>query len=314
MAERKDRSRCRESDRNTESRKKRNSRHSSNCRCTVERQGRTHLSDGSSRSRSRGSVSLSGSLDSDDGRGSSDNGGGGNGGSLDSSNRSSGTLVGRAVAGDVASLGTLVADLTGGAEGTTVRSGAVTRDVAELAAGVALHGLSLAITGEVVGTTALVAGCGAGVAAESTAESTLETTASTTGTAASGGTGRGSTGSGSSGVGAVASKVARLAAVVAAAVGTTVQAQGGAVSLDVAETLAVVALLGLGGTGQRAGARLVAGLLAVVAETLSGRADLSIVANSATLVACATRQHHSGGIPHSNSSQILVKVLSQQLQ
>lgn len=38
--------------------------------------------------------------------------------------------------------------------------------------------------------------------------------------------------------------MARLAAVVAAAVGTTVQAQGGAVSLDVAETLAVVALLG----------------------------------------------------------------------
>jgi hypothetical protein len=88
--------------------------------------------------------------------------------------------------------------------------------------------------------------------------------------------------------------VAGLVAVVAAAVGTAVQAQGGAVSLDVAEALAVVALLGLGGTGQRAGARLVAGLLAVVAETLGGRADLSIVANSATLVACATRQHHSG--------------------
>lgn len=40
------------------------------------------------------------------------------------------------------------------------------------------------------------------------------------------------------------SKVAGLAAVVAAAVGTTVQAQGGAISLDVTETLAVVALLG----------------------------------------------------------------------
>lgn len=208
MAEGKDRSGCRESDRNTESRKKRNSRHFSNCRCIVERQGRTHLSGGSSRSRSRDSVSLSGSLNRDDSRGSSDNGGGGggggNGGSLNGSNRSNGTLVGRAVAGDVASLGTLVADLTGGAEGTTVRSSAVTRDVAELAAGVALHGLSLAVTGEVVGTTALVAGCGTGVTAESTTESTLETTASTTGTAASGGTGRGSTGSGSSGVGAVA--------------------------------------------------------------------------------------------------------------
>ena len=104
----------------------------------------------------------------------------------------------------MAGLGALVADLTGGAEGTTVGRGAVTRDVAELAAGVALHGLSLAVTCEVVGTTALVAGCGAGVAAESTAESTLETATSTTGTATSGGTGRGSTSSGSSGVGAVA--------------------------------------------------------------------------------------------------------------
>lgn len=103
----------------------------------------------------------------------------------------------------MASLGTLVADLTGGAEGAAVRCGAVPRDVTELAAGVALHGLSLAVTREVVRTTALVAGCGAGVAAESTAESTLETAAST-GTAASGGTGRGSTSSGSSGVAAVA--------------------------------------------------------------------------------------------------------------
>lgn len=162
----------------------------------------------------------------------------------------------------MASLGALVADLTGRAEGTTVGSGAVTRDVAELAAGVALHSLSLAVASEVVGTTALVAGGGAGVAAESTAESTLETATSTTGAAPSSGSGRGSTSSGSSGVGAVAlesrdlaiglkvqvvgthGKVAGLAAVVAAAVGTTVQTQGGAVGLDVAETLAVVALLG----------------------------------------------------------------------
>jgi hypothetical protein len=38
--------------------------------------------------------------------------------------------------------------------------------------------------------------------------------------------------------------VAGLAAVVAAAVGTAVQAEGWAVGLDVAETLAVIALLG----------------------------------------------------------------------
>lgn len=39
-------------------------------------------------------------------------------------------------------------------------------------------------------------------------------------------------------------KVAGLVAVVAATIGTTVQAKGGAVSLDVTNALAVVALLG----------------------------------------------------------------------
>lgn len=165
------------------------------------------------------------------------------------------------------SLGALVADLTGGAERATVGSGTVTRDVAELAAGVALHSLSLAVTGEVVGATALVASSGALVAAEATTEITLETAARATGATASrtsrgttSGTGVG-TGTGSSGAGAVAlgggqslskfdmqswrayGKVAGLAAVVAAAVGA-IQTEGGAVSLDVTEALAVVALLG----------------------------------------------------------------------
>jgi hypothetical protein len=208
----------------------------------------------------------------------------------------------------VTSLGALVADLTGRAERATVGSGTITRDVAELAAGVALHSLSLAVTGEVVGATALVAGSGALVAAEATTEITLETAARATGATASrtsrgttSGTGVG-TGTGNSGAGAVAGKVAGLAAVVAAAVGA-VQTEGGTVSLDVTEALAVVALLGLGGTGKRAGARLVAGLLAVVAETLSWSADLGIVANSATLVARATRQHHCGRFLLKDSSE-----------
>jgi hypothetical protein len=158
----------------------------------------------------------------------------------------------------VASLGTLVADLSGGAEGTAVGSGAVTGDVTELSAGVALHSLGLAVTGEVVGATTLVAGCGAGVTLETTAETTLE---AATAAAGRGGTGGSSgSGTGGSGVGAVTlgllgwlvgrkrtwtyGKVTGLAAVVAAAVGTAVQAEGGAVSLDVTETLAVVALLG----------------------------------------------------------------------
>lgn len=204
----------------------------------------------------------------------------------------------------MARLGALVADLASGAQGTTVGCGAVTRDVTELAAGIALHGLGLAVTRKVVGATALVASGGAGVSLETTTEAALE---ATTASATSGGTCGGSSASSGSGrVGAVAGKVAGLAAVVAAAVGATVQAQGGAVGLNVTEALAVVALLGLGGAGKRAAARLMAGLLAVIAETLGGRADLSVVANGTTLVACTTRQHHLGGV-HSNSLRILVK-------
>ena len=57
----------------------------------------------------------------------------------------------------------------------------------------------------------------------------------------------------------VAILAARVAAVVA---GTTAQAQSRAVSLNMAEALAVVALLGLGGARKRAAIRLVAGLFA----------------------------------------------------
>ena len=82
------------------------------------------------------------------------------------------------------------------------------------------------------------------------------------------------------------SEVAGLAAVVASTAGAgAAQAERRAVGLDVAETLAVVALLGLGAAREGAAVGLVAGLLAVVAETLSGGADLGVVANVATLVA-----------------------------
>ena len=80
----------------------------------------------------------------------------------------------------------------------------------ELAAGVAFHGLSLAIAGKVVGSTALVAGGRAGVALEATAEATLETA---TASAASGGTSGGSSASaGGGGVGAVALREISLSA------------------------------------------------------------------------------------------------------
>lgn len=60
------------------------------------------------------------------------------------------------------------------------------------------------------------------------------------------------------------SQVARLAAVVAAAAAGAASAQTEcwAVGLHMAKALAVVALLGLGGAGERAAVGLVAGLLA----------------------------------------------------
>lgn len=83
--------------------------------------------------------------------------------------------------------------------------------------------------------------------------------------------------------------MAGLTAVVAAtAGGVASQTQGRAVGLDMAESLAVVALLGLGGARKRAAVGLVARLLAVVAETLRGGANLGIVADVATLVASTT--------------------------
>jgi hypothetical protein len=218
-------------------------------------------------------------------------GNGSNRGSRDAANvdlrrdlsNSGGALLG-AIARDVSSLAALVACLAGSVEGTAVGSGAVSGDVTELAAGVALHSLSLAITGKVVGATALVA--------SGRARATGETTSAVaTGEAAA--THRSTTAhrTRANGVGAGASKMTRLATVVTTAAGTsTAQAEGRAVSLNVAETLAVVALLGLGSSGKRASVGLVAGLLAVVAEALSRRADLSVVANIATLVASTSRE------------------------
>lgn len=155
------------------------------------------LCDGSGRSRSRNGGSLGAGLGSSSGSSSNWGGSrsrswscGGSGINGVDSRLSAGLGVGRAVAGNVAGLGALVADLAGGAERAAVGSSAVTRDVAELAAGVALHGLGLAVTGEVVGTTALVAGGCAGVAAEAAAEA-LEATTGTGGTAGIGGCGVG---------------------------------------------------------------------------------------------------------------------------
>jgi len=62
-----------------------------------------------------------------------------------------------AVARYVARLAALVARLAGRVEGPAVGGGAVARDVAELAAGIALHRLRLAVASKVVWPAALVA-------------------------------------------------------------------------------------------------------------------------------------------------------------
>lgn len=162
-----------------------------------------------------------------------------------------------AVPADVASLTAPVAGLASGVERAAVRSRAVTGDVTELAASVALHGLSLAVASEVVRATALVA-AGSAATGEATAAAGKATSEGSTSTTANGGNGSG-TGSRAAPLLSCQSlwltgfkhgistygKVARLAARVAATVGgTTADAEGRAVSLDVAKTLAVVALLG----------------------------------------------------------------------
>lgn len=197
-------------------------------------------------------------------------------------------LVGRAFPRDVAGLRALVANLAGRAQWATIGSSAVTRDVAlnlvrrvfqtmmnpnmdthELSTGIALHSLSLAVTSEVVGTTALVASGSTRVGTISRAETTGETTTRTTNSTTS--RARARTGTGTSRRSrAVAlkkdgainvrhsitashqfnpgnstyGKVTNLAAVVATAVRTTVETQRGTVSLNVTKSLAVVTLLG----------------------------------------------------------------------
>ena len=168
-----------------------------------------------------------------------------------------GLVLLRAVARDVAGLAALVAGLAGGVERAAVGGGAVTRDVTQLAAGVALHGLSLAVTGEVVGAAALVASGGARATGDEA------TAAAVAAVAATGHHGDAAAEASSVGSLAGASQMAGLATVVAAAAGGgTGQTQGRAVRLDVAEALAVVALLGIGRAGQGAAVGLVAGLLA----------------------------------------------------
>lgn len=85
----------------------------------------------------------------------------------------------------MASLTAPVAGLSGSVERTAVRGRAVTGDVTELAASVALHGLGLAVASEVVGSTALVA-AGSAAASETTTAASKATSEGSASTATDG--------------------------------------------------------------------------------------------------------------------------------
>jgi hypothetical protein len=160
--------------------------------------------------------------------------------------------------------------------------------VSELAAGIALHGLRLAVTSKVVRAAALVAGRLAGAADK--ASPCLAEAAAADGSAPVEAGNRG-VGAGAlekkksayvggfslsrTGGGGTHSQVANRVAVVAPVVSgcAAAQTQGRALGLDVAETLAVVALLRLGGARHGALVRLMVGLLACspMSATVPGR-------------------------------------------
>jgi len=155
----------------------------------------------------------------------------------------------RAIFRNMASLAATITSLAGRVQWTTVRSSAVARDVSEFTAGIAFHGLGLAITSVVVRASTLVAGGRTSPTTKSTTESTSITAARNTS----------ATPSTCTGVGARSSKVTRLAAVIATATDTcAAQAQGRAVGLDVAQALAVITLFRLGRARMGAGVRFMA--------------------------------------------------------
>jgi hypothetical protein len=178
-----------------------------------------------------------------------------------------------AITGDVARLAAAVAGLSRSVERTTVGSSAVARDVAQLSAGVALHGLGLAVARKVVRSTALVASGRARASGISSTEASCESATGSTSAATDTASGR---------VRAVTGQMAGEATGVASSARAgAAQAQSRAVGLDVTQALAVVALLRLGGTRVRASVRLVAGLLACNRSVLvegCGGVGLTVVA------------------------------------
>lgn len=163
----------------------------------------------------------------------------------------------RALPADMTRLTTPVASLASSTvERPTVRRGALAGDMSQLPTSVALHGLRLAIAGEVVGPTALVASRGAVDTAGETAAETTAVATSGAGSAAAHAWAWGGAGALRLMSGLDVNVLVELkgthgnmpdlaAGVAASAGGTAAQAESRAVSLDMTEALAVVALLGL---------------------------------------------------------------------
>lgn len=133
------------------------------------------------------------------------------GGNLAAGSGSSYVLL-RAVPGNVAGLAALVACFASRVQGTAVRGGAVAGDMAQLATSIALHCLSLAVPSKVIRPTALVAGRMARTTGKATSSKSAETAAADGSTAAHVNAG---------GVRARSSEMARLSAIITAAVATT---------------------------------------------------------------------------------------------
>jgi len=183
---------------------------------------------------------------------------------------------------------------------------AVARDVAKLAAAVALDGVGLAVARKVVVAAALVAHDSASTAkvaapvAASTATSTAAA-ATTTTTPAS----ERRRASFRVALRAVASEMACASAGVASATATAASATGfaaaafaslvvGAICLEMADAATRVALLGVVAARLGTVGRFVARLLAVVAQAIIFGAAIGKVANIATLETTFTTVHHDG--------------------
>lgn len=205
--------------------------------------------------------------------------GGGGGGSGGGGGGGTGVVIAGsrilgAVSADVPSLTATIASFPSGVQWSTVRGSAIAANVAQLPAGIALHSLSLAIPSVVARSTALVASSRSWCRrVPSNAVASVEPTALEPLVSR-----------------AVTGEMARLAArVTSAACSSTVDTKSWAVRLNVTESLAMVALLGLSSSWVWASVRLVSRLLAVITEPLCRGADFSEMPNGPAFVACFSR-------------------------